>query len=235
MKQRLWVVPFGLYPRTVTIYLKEKGIQDQFEIIPGEVTLDGAQPAPGRPPGSLPILEISPPTTEGEDSDNYIFQSSAILEYLEDIYGPQSGAASMHGTTPEERAHVRDCMSILNEATDTFAVYCHNASKLFEGTEEQSTVAAKKSIAHVHQLLNVVEKYANSKGPWLAGSGDRPTIADCVAMSTMQFAEALYGYDLTDGHPRLKEVYETFAKRRTTEMAAVPAFVKEMSNILSVR
>ena len=232
---RLWVLPSGLCPRRVTIYLKEKGILDEFDIIPIEITADGQSYSPGKPPGSLPILEICPPSTDEALDGKYIFQSAAILEYLEDVYGPKFGTPNMRGFSPEDRAKVRDCMNILCEATDFFGFYCHNASKLFATVEEQSPDAAKMAIARVHHMLSLVEKLADPGGPWLAGSSGTPTIADCVAMSTMQFAEAVYGYNLTEGHPRLKQVYDAFAVRESSKMEEVPEFAKQLAPVLSVR
>lgn len=234
-KQRLWVLPWGLYPRQVTIYLKEKGIFDKFNVIPVNITTNGMEEAPGKPPGSMPILEVDRPSADGKDSGHYILQSTAILEYLEDIYGPGPGTADMRGATPEERARVRDCMSVLNEAVEFFGAYCHKASKLFETMEEPSVEAAKVLLERTQQMLTLLESIAAKEGPWLAGKGGGPTIVDCVAMAFMQFAWYVYKFDVTEGHPRLKTLYDVFSKKESAEMEEVPQFVKDLAPNLSVR
>lgn len=134
-KSRLWILEDGLYPARVTIYLEEKGIKDDFDLIPVYVDQNGAAPTPGKPPGSVPILEIKRSTSYDKLDGQYIYQSSAILEYLEDVY---SGVKpNMRGETADERAKVRDCMSILNEAVTHMESYWHSASPLFEGTQPQ--------------------------------------------------------------------------------------------------
>ncbi|KAK3710989.1 hypothetical protein LTR37_010010 [Vermiconidia calcicola] len=170
-KQRLWVLPWGLFPRRVTIYLKEKGIMDDFEVIPVEITAEGMAQPPWKPAGSMPILEVRQPTAEGQNDGIFIFQSIPILEYLEDVYAPHSGTPDMRGTTPEERAKVRDCLSVISEATDTFGLYVHNASKIFDGMEEQDRGAASVALKRTHHLLSLLERVADPNGPWLASAG----------------------------------------------------------------
>ena len=53
----LYVLPWGLYPRRVTICLKEKAISDKLEIIPVEITRDGMSASEGKSPGTVPILD----------------------------------------------------------------------------------------------------------------------------------------------------------------------------------
>lgn len=86
-RMRLWVLKWSLYPRRITIDPEEKGIIDDFEIIPVEITHAGMLIEPGKPPGTLPILEIAPPTAPQHQDGRYIFQSTAILEYLEMFTG----------------------------------------------------------------------------------------------------------------------------------------------------
>lgn len=247
-KAKLWVLAWGLFPRRVTIYLKEKGIHNHFDIVPLEVTPTGLESCEGKPAGSVPILEIpalssSHGGSEGEDAENrvFIFQSIAIIEYLEDLYGPEAGYRSMRGQTAAEKARVRDCMNVLSEAVDCFAFYCHQASQLFQlNGEEQSRGAAVAAIARAHAQLDRLEELADSlaKGPWLvnlASASGGPTTVDCVLMALLQFAHGVYGYDLTERHARLRAIWEAFADRESARMEEVPVFVREMAPVLSVR
>ncbi|KAK3680787.1 hypothetical protein LTR37_021067 [Vermiconidia calcicola] len=234
-KQRLWVLPWGLFPRRVTIYLKEKGIMNAFEVIPVEITAEGMAQPPGKPAGSMHILEVRRPSEDGQNDGVFIFQSIPILEYLEDVYGPESGTPDMRGSTTEERAKVRDCLSVISEATDTFGLYVHNASKILDGMEEQDRGAATVALKRTHHLLSLLEKIADPNGPWLASAGEGPTIVDCVAMSTIQFAREVYIVDLTEGHPRLRAFFDAFRARDSAGMEVVPEFMRELGPVLSVR
>jgi len=80
---KLWVLPWGLFPRRVTIDLKEKGIHNHFDIVPLEVTATGLESCEGKPAGSVPFLEITALSSshgraEGEDAENrgFIFRVS---------------------------------------------------------------------------------------------------------------------------------------------------------------
>ena len=82
--------------RRVTIYLAEKGLD--LELV--EVDLASGEHKTAaflarNPAGLIPVLEL--------DDGSYIPESSAIVEYLEDIH-PQP---SMIGETPELRGKVR--------------------------------------------------------------------------------------------------------------------------------
>lgn len=240
-KPRLWVLPWGLYPRRITIYLKEKGIIDDFDIVPVNITQDGQEPAPGKPVGSMPILEIQPPTLNkdgtAKDDGHYIFQSRAILEFLEDTYGPDSRPEmrDMRGSTPEDRAKVREMMDVLEEGVSFFGFYVHNASKLFEGMEEQSAEAARKGKERMERMFDLLESMAERDGPWLASKETGPTILDCVALATVQFAREVYQVDLVSGRERLRKMCEAFELREGSRMEGFPAMIRDLGPRLSIR
>lgn len=234
-KLRLWVLDWGLFPRMVTIYLKEKGILDHFEVVPVGITADGMEKVSGKPEGSMPILELEAPTAERGSDGRYIFQSTAILEYLEDVYGPESGTPRMLGATPEERARTRDAMNIMTEAVTYLSFWLHNASALFSGMESQSREAAKAGMERMHKVLDLLDMRADVQGPWLASSGEQPLTVDCVAMSIIQFALHVYHVDLMAAHPSMKRLYESFVKRESCKMEKVPVGISEMAPKMSVR
>ena len=222
-KMKLYVLSWGLYPRRVTIYLKEKKIMDDFEIINCEVTKDGMSHIPGKPPGTFPMLEYSP--------GQYIFQSTAILEYLEDRY-PQ--APNMRGRTLEAAARVRQLMDVFNELCAFFGMYIRNASQQFAAVLPQSEETARRALDRCHKMLTLVDKWADPEGPMLANSTGQLTIVDCVAMATFQFAEYIYGLEILQGHPRLEQFFAAFSRNPSTELDEAPDFVREKSRILSV-
>lgn len=231
---RLWVLPWGLFPRRVTIYLKEKGIEDRIEVLPVQITHNGMEAAPGKPPGTMPILEIRPSTETDRVDGKYIFQSTAILEYLEDVYGPGSGLPDMRGSTPEDRGKMRECMDVLEEGVSFFSFYVHNSSDLMRGRQDQSAQAAKAGMARMHKMFDLLESMASADGPWLASSGAQPLIVDCVFMATVQFALHVYGVDLCEGRPRLGQVYSRFAGRQSAQMVEVPAQIRDLAQRLTV-
>lgn len=254
-KPRLWVLPWGLYPRRITIYLKEKGILDDFDVVPVKISQNGQEPSPGKPTGSMPILELSPPTTDADgtakNDGRYIHQSRAILEYLEDIYGPTDSSSTrtrirdMRGATAEERARVREMMDVLEEGVSFFGVYVHQASKLFEGMEGQSAEAARAAKERMERMFDLLEAMAErcgggleswlDRGPWLAGGGEGPTILDCVGLATVQFAREVYRVDLVKGRQKLGRMCEVFETRESSRMEEIPMMVRELAPQLSVR
>lgn len=86
---KLYELPWGPYPRRVTIYLTEKGILN-VERIAVDVMSDWKTPAilALSPAGTLPILDVGDGTAIGP--------SVAILEYLEERF-PGSVANFQNG------------------------------------------------------------------------------------------------------------------------------------------
>jgi glutathione S-transferase len=265
---RLWVLPWGLYPRRLTIYLREKQLgPDVIEVIPVHIDLSTAKLAasPGRPEGTLPILEVRRPSKEGAGDGEYVMQSTAILEYLEDLTagsnpdsetvgqgisalsGALAKTKNMRGRTAFERSQVRQALQVLDEATAMFGVYVHEASKLFAGlTEmEQSDEASVRAWEKTKKLLDLLEGMAaKSEGPWLAWEEGKvekergPSIADCVLVSTVQFAQRVYAVDLVAGTERLGRVVKAFEERGTAKLGfgeEVPEMVAKFGPELSVR
>lgn len=79
-KPVLFVQPFAIFDRRVLAYLHEKGIEEKVEL----VYLDHTLSAAGKPPGQSPILRF------GKGEDEFIPESLAIIEYLEDVYDDSS-------------------------------------------------------------------------------------------------------------------------------------------------
>lgn len=227
-KPRLWVLPFGLYPRRVTIYLEEKGIADIFDIIPINITTHGMEQVEGKPPGTLPILEISRPNAD--QPGKYIFQSTAILEYLEDVYGAKG--PNMRGSAPEARARGRECMDVVNEAVTWFTLYVQNGSTLYGMMREQSREAAVEGLERMHKALSLLEKLADSEGPFLVGKS--PTLVDCVLMATVQFAWGVYRVDLAAKHQRVRVAIDAFAMRGSAVFPELPEEMKKMNINMTV-
>lgn len=225
-KPKLYVLRGSLFPRRVTVYLEEKGISSEFDIIPVSISQAGVlDPIPGTSATTVPILDIG--------NGRFITQSIAILEYMEDMY-PQT--PHMRGKTPEAAARVRELMDVAVEACTVFSMYVHKSSKLFESLEEQNKEAAKLSLHRLHFLLDQLERMADLKGPFLSDESGQPMLVDCVMLSTLQFAHSVYDVDLTDRHPRLKIFLEAFQKRKSSELEGeFPQAIIQVAKVMSVR
>lgn len=207
---KLYELEWGLYPRRVGIYLAEKGITG-VERIAFDALVAWPPPELTRlsPLGTVPILEA--------DDGTLIRTSIAILEYLEERFP----FPDMLGVTPETRALTRELVSVIDEAATQLGTWCHKASPLFAGRERQSLEAATFAADAYHARLRLLDTVMReTEGPFMAGS--HVTIADCVAMATLQFAEHLYGVPVPVNCPALAEWYGTFASRPSASLPPYP-------------
>lgn len=215
---KLYELDWGLYPRRVGIYLAEKGITGIERIAFDALA---AWPAPEiarlSPMGTVPILET--------ENGTLIRSSIAILEYLEERFP----SPEMLGTTPEERARTREMMAVIDEAAIQFGIWCHKASPLFAGGEVQNQEAATFAADAYYGRLRLLDALAKeTEGPFLAGS--QVTIADCIAMATLQFAENVYGVPIPSGCPTLEDWYTDFGSRPSASLPAYPAPVLTLAH-----
>ena len=213
MSMTLYELEWGLYPRRVGIYLAEKGITDM-----GRIAFDLSA---GWPPPELERLSplATVPILRTEDG-TLIRSSIAILEYLEERFP----SPDMLGATPELRARTRELVAVVDEAALQFGIWCHKGSPAFAGREEQSREAATIAADAYYGRLRLLDTLASeTPGTFLAG--EEVTIADCIAMATLQFAEKLYGVPLPEGCAVLHDWYEMFSKRPS---AAAPSYPKPL-------
>jgi len=198
---RLYDFALAPNPRKVRTYLREKGLD--VPLVPVDV-MSGANRTPEflatvNPLGGLPVLEL--------DDGSHLTESLAIIEYLEELHP----TPSMLGTTPLERARVREVerlaeLGVLNSVGTIF----QNTSPFFAGRVKQSADAADNARARLGTVLGALETRIGA-GPFLCGS--RPTIADCTLIAAVEFAG--FGGNAIDfsSHPNLSRWYETFRQR----------------------
>lgn len=214
---KLYELEWGLYPRRVGIYLAEKGITG-IERIAFDALAGWPPPelAALGPLGTVPILETAQGTR--------IRSSIAILEYLEERFASPDMAVS----TPEKRARMREMLGVIDEAAMQFGIWCHKASPLFARGEKQSREAATFAADAYYGRLRVLDLLVQENaGPFLSGA--TPTIADCVAMATLQFAEHVYGVPLPSGCDALARWYAFFAERPSAALPDYPQPVLELA------
>ncbi|KAB8232062.1 glutathione S-transferase family protein [Aspergillus alliaceus] len=235
----LFVLTWGVYPRRILLYLAEKGLLSSpiIKITSVDITENGLS-APGKPPGSVPILRLP--------NGQFIKQSVAILEYLEDICGnpdPEQtwqvelaknarDTGSMRGDTPEERSRIRDMLSLADEATSLFSFACHKGTVLFVSMEATNALSAKFALELCKKNLKLLEEYYAEEGRF--GSRGRVSIADCLLYSLLHFAKDLYGVDLLSDPelPSMRRFYELFGKRESAKVEAdhFPGHIKRLAS-----
>jgi len=185
--------------RRVTIYLAEKGLH--VDLVPVDLAAGEHKTAAFRaknPAGLIPVLEL--------DDGRCIPESSAIVEYLEDIHP----TPPMRGDTPETRAKVRALERIASDLAIIAGTMLQHSHPRFASLVQQIPAVADVMRANANQQLAVLEKHLGAK-PFLVM--DRPTLADVTLFSFTQAFRVRMSTDLTEGYPGLSAWYERFEKR----------------------
>lgn len=220
---KIYQFDWGLYPRRVILYLREKGIpENEVELLPiGIEKVGEAFPmsAPGMPVGSVPCLDLG--------DGKFIRQSVAILYYLESQYG--SRKPNMIGETDEEQAFVRDLLSYIDEACLCFGLACQHGSRQFESMEGTSESAMRFLLDRCDANLRYLSERCNPDTTYLTDN-HRVTVADCCAFSTMQFALEVYGFNLFSKYPRLERFYKAFSQRSSATKLNCPPMISEVAS-----
>jgi len=185
---KLYYFPIAPNPTRVRIYLGEKGIDDlEMELVS---LIEGQQNSEAHrrrsPLGTLPVLEL--------EDGRFLTESAAIIEYLEELHPDPP----MIGTTPEERAKVRE----LDRLADigvliSFARHVH-ATKSPLGRPPCHEVAID-AIRRVPEVLGILDRRLEQHA-FLGGS--RPCIADCTLRAAYGFAE-FGGIEVPSGFPQI--------------------------------
>ncbi|KAJ4303525.1 hypothetical protein N0V90_002421 [Kalmusia sp. IMI 367209] len=202
----LWTSDWLLYPRRVEIYLREKKLPLNIGLVRVPISFDeqGKLCTPyGLPevPGHVHTFPALCVRTQTQEPDHFIYESTAIIEYFEDVF-PEP---SMRGFTSEQRARPR----------------------MEHGQLEG---AAKWGEQRAHGLLSRIEEWAErwagqdgsvNEAKWLAGTKE-PTTADCMLLSTIGFMDYFYGVDLLTGHTMLLKWKALWEGRESAEVASYP-------------
>jgi len=165
-------------PTKVRLYLAEKAAGGaDIDIEPVVVKLPkGEQKTPEHlarnPLGRLPVLEL--------DDGSFLTESLPIIEYLEDLYPDPP----MIGTTPVERARVREIERIIDTGVlFNIALIIHSTnSPLGLPPVPQTAEQCRKSLP---RYLDQIERRLTDGRPFV--TGERPTVADCTLQAALQF------------------------------------------------
>lgn len=216
MPIKLYNFAFGPYPQRLNIYLAEKGLSDVetiiFAVPDREANVPPADLKALTPTGSMPILMDADGTVIG--------QSLAILEYLED----STSGPDMLGATPAARACTRQFVHMFDEALTFFGLWARHGSRLGHGTGRTSQEVAEICAARYFDHLRLIEKMI-PQAEFIAG--DQVTIADCVAMATLQYVIDFYDVPIPNDCPKLARWYTCFASRPSAASPRYPADKRE--------
>ena len=202
---------FGPYPQRVNIYLAEKQPESVAVTLYAEPNEREQTPTPEiralTPTGSLPILR---------DADGtLVAQSLAILEYLED----RIPVPDMRGKTPAERAKVRQIVHVVDEALTFFGLWARHGSALGQGVVRSSREVADICSDRYFGQLRLIERLM-SEDPFIAG--EHVTLADCVAMATLQYTSDFYAVPIPPGCVKLQMWFDRFSQRPSARRPPYP-------------
>lgn len=202
MPIKLYNFALGPYPQRLNIYLAETNPTNvEFILFDEPHKQAGIPPVAVRcltPTGSMPILE--------DDDGTVIGQSLAILEYLED----KASGPDMLGATAAIRARTRQFVYMFDEALTFFGLWARHGSSLGHGDVRTSQDVAEICSDRYFELLRQIEKVI---GDTEFIADECVTVADCVAMATLQYAIDFYDVPIPRSCPKLARWYAGFSKR----------------------
>lgn len=161
-------------PTRVMIYLAEKGIELETEmvnLVKGQQK--NADHLARNPLGKLPVLEL--------DDGRCLTESTAIIEYLEELHPDPP----MIGTTPEDRAEVRELDRLADLGVLLPLAKAVHATNSPLGLPANPAVA-EANLSGIPAVLEVLD--AKLADQTFLG-GDTPCIADCTLRAGYGFAE----------------------------------------------
>lgn len=213
---KLYQFSWGIYPRRILVYLKEKGVSDIELVTLDVVAGDQRQPEflKKNPAGTVPVLET--------DDGRFIGQSCSILQYLEEcLPGPD-----MSGADAADRARTRDQLLLVNDAYNFAGICTFHASPLFVQRREQSSDVARAMRFEYARVLDSLEAVAGD-GDYMGG--DRPNLADVAFFASEQFMRNLYRLRLPAPCRRLSAIYDRFRERPSAAPPTYPDWMTELA------
>ncbi|MEP4487116.1 glutathione S-transferase family protein [Marinobacter alexandrii] len=194
---KIYTFPVAPNPARVQFYLAEKGIAIEEVIINLPA---GEQRSPEHlarnPKAGLPVLEL--------DDGQYLTESLAIIEYLEELYPDPP----LIGSTPEQRAFTRAMeRSIELNIFARIVRYVHATN---------SPLGLPPNPALAENEMKFLAPNLEGLNSQLEGRefvlGDRVTIGDCTLLAGINFGR-FGGWDIPADHTHTRLWFETFALR----------------------
>lgn len=198
---KLFTCKFAPNAKKVSLYLKEKGIIPDFEII--EVDLfKGEQNSPQfkavNPLGKVPVLQL--------DDGSVIAESLSIIDYFEEIYP----APSLTGDSPEDRAKIKAIERFIDmEIMCMMGVMAHHMMPLFAGRFDQSPDVIKYGLVRQAEALEHLDNFIGDR---CFVYGDKLSIADITLFVTFETASMVKAA-LDPKYQNVMRCYESFSQR----------------------
>jgi len=200
------IYDYGLAPnpRRVRIFLKEKGIDANFETV--DITKRESRSEEflvKNPLGGIPVLEL--------DDGTCIAESVAICRYFESLHP----TPALFGETPAEIALIDMWLRRieLNLMFQAGLVWIHG-NKLTSHLLEQKPDIAEFGRARTYYFYDILDKELEGK-EFIAC--DKYSIAECVALPTLDFATGLVGVPYKEEHKNIKTWHERMKARESAE------------------
>lgn len=211
MSEKLTLVSFDLCPyvQRAAIVLAEKGVP--FERI--DIDLDNKPEwfLAISPRGKVPLLKVG---------DDVLFESSAIVEYLDETHGPR-----LHPENPVARARHRAWMEFGSAILgDIWTLEVTTEQKAFDA----AVAGLKEKFARVEAELG--------DGPYFAGESF--TIVDAVfapAFRIFDTFDDLADLGVFDDLPKVRRWRASLAERPSVRSAVVPDFKERLLSFLNRR
>jgi glutathione S-transferase len=191
----LWLSPFS---RKVRIALREKKLDFEMQI--EKVWERRPEFLAINPAGQVPVLI--------DEDGGAVVDSSAICEYLEEVY-PEP---MLYGASAREGAEIRRLaawfdLKFAREVTANLVG--EKLAKRLLGRGEPSSGAIRAGLQNIHQHLDYIGYLADRRN-WLAG--DEFSMADVAAGAQLSAVDYI-GDVPWDEHPRAREWYARFKSR----------------------
>lgn len=215
---RIFGSPISSYYNKIKIALIELAIPfEEIPFMPGA----GNWPESGSPSGKIPFMQTS---------NGSLYESQAIVEYLEDIR--PAASVSLFPESPLERARCRELIQYIELYLDTPARAVYPAA--FWGKELNQTVLAN-ALEHLEKGLRTLERRSNLQ-QWLCG--ERYTHADAAAwvhLSTIRRTLNIVGQKefLNQRLPALQGYLDRLAERPSTQR--IEADRREAGRLMKAR
>ncbi len=195
---KIYDFPFAPNPRKVRLFLSEKGIKMDFEIIDirqGEQKKDDFLAINSK--GALPVLEL--------DDGSYLTESLVIMEYLEELY-PEP---VMIGKSPLARARTREIERFIDTAIAArINSIFYNTNQIF-----QDRLQVPEVVEQAKQALEIAFDYLNtiiSENTFVAG--EHPSIADCTLIAALEHGKNIDMHYI-DKYTNIMRWYKSFKQR----------------------
>ncbi|MCR9072532.1 MAG: glutathione S-transferase family protein [Alphaproteobacteria bacterium] len=205
--RKLYGRPFSVYVRTVRLCLEEKGLD--YELVP----VDPFEPA------SLPVWyrDLHPfgKMPAFEDDDLRLYESDAILRYLEARYPKPS----LLPAEPAALARAVQAMRVMDNYAYPAMVWSIFVCEVHD--VQEGSMPRDLALSQSQAILAELDRWL-ADGPWLAG--DALTLADTHFLSAIDlFAMTDIGCEMIDAHPAVRAWWQRLRTRPSAVATAFPA------------